>query len=72
MCGPAPCSKPNCTWSEAWKAACEARQVATKPAEWRRDFYAEVAKRRGHAVLADLKKRAGDVWKKNQQQPSLL
>lgn len=72
MCGANPCSKPNCSWSEAWKAECEARMLASKPADWRREFYVEVEKKRGPAALADLKKRVGEAWKKNQQQPSLL
>lgn len=71
MCGEKPCDKPNCTWSPEWKAECEARMVAKMPAEWRRDFYIEVEKKRGKTALADLKKRVGEAWKKNQQ-PSLL
>jgi|JI10StandDraft_1071094.scaffolds.fasta_scaffold2818457_2 hypothetical protein len=72
MCGANPCDKPNCTWSREHLQACEARMVAKMPAEWRRDFYAEVLQKRGPAALAELKKRVGEAWKKNQQQPSLL
>lgn len=71
MCGANPCDKPNCTWSEAWKAECEARHVASKPAEWRRNFYAEVLKKRGPKALEELKRKVGEAWKKSQQ-PSLL
>lgn len=71
MCGAAPCDKPNCTWSEPWKLECEARLVAKMPAEWRKDFYTEVEKKRGKQALDDLKLRVGQAWKKSQQ-PSLL
>lgn len=71
MCGPRPCDKPNCSWSEHFKAECEARQVAKMPAEWRKSFYLEVEKQRGKAALEDLKTRVGQAWKQSQQ-PSLL
>lgn len=63
MCGANPCNKPNCTWSRDHLQACEARMVAKMPAEWRRDFYAEVLQKRGPAALAELKKRVGEAWR---------
>ena len=71
MCGASSCDKPNCTWSLANLQQCEARYVARQPAEWRRDFYIEVGKKRGPEALNDLKIRVGTAWKKTQQ-PSLL
>ena len=54
MCGPRPCDKPDCTWSEAHRALCEAKTVA----EWIRDkrsaYYKDVDLKRGRKAATDL------------------
>ena len=42
------------TWTEAHRAACEARLVASLPRAQRLDYYERVAKRRGQQAAADL------------------
>lgn len=71
MCGSAPCTKPNCTWSRQHLEACEAKTLMKWPAEKRAAYYAEVEKKRGRQALEELKRRVGQAWKINQQ-PSLL
>ena len=54
MCGLKPCDKPDCTWSEAHRALCEAMTVA----EWSRDkrsaYYKDVDLKRGRKAATDL------------------
>lgn len=47
MCGSAPCVKPDCTWSEAHRARCEARTVAAWEKGKRMKYYGDVRVRRG-------------------------
>ena len=70
MCGPAPCDKPNCTWSESYREACWLRHIAKQPAEWRAKHYAEFEKKHGKPATAELKRKVGEVWRS--QQASLL
>ena len=42
------------TWTEAWRAECEARLVASLPRSERRDYFERVAKRRGDPAARDL------------------
>ena len=42
------------TWSEAHRAACEARLVASLPRAERLDYYERVSKRRGQQAAVDL------------------
>jgi len=58
MCGSRPCNKALCTWSEAWRAQCEARRVARLPPAQRQHYYAAVRRARGeaavHTLMADM------------------
>ena len=72
MCGRAPCDKPNCTWSEAWRAECEAREVMRWSREKRAEYYADVKKLRGEAAAQELIKNVREQWTISQRQPSLL
>lgn len=54
MCGYKPCSKQECTWSEAHRSACEAREVMRWPVEQRKDYYAKVKSVRGDAACTAL------------------
>ena len=42
------------TWSEAWRAECEARLVASLPRSERREYFERVAKRRGEPAAREL------------------
>ena len=42
------------TWTEAWRAECEARLVASLPRAERRDYFERVAKRRGEPAAREL------------------
>lgn len=64
MCGPSPCSLPSCTWSEAHRAACEARRVMAWPAEERKAYYAKVRAARGHDAAAALIADVNSEWRK--------
>ena len=55
MCGPSPCHKPNCTWSESHRRECEARAALALPLAIRREFLATVEKRRGKPAADALK-----------------
>ncbi len=63
MCGRSPCQKPNCTWSEAHRAACEAREVMRWPSEQRKAHYAKVKQLRGDAALAALIADVNREWR---------
>lgn len=71
MCGPAPCDRPNCTWSPQHLATCEAREVMRWPGQKRAEYYADVKKRRGDAAAQELIKEVKKQWTNSQQQ-SLL
>lgn len=62
MCGPNSCESPQCTWSEAHRAACEARTVMRWPRENRASYYAEVKKKRGEKARADLVAAVNAAW----------
>ena len=64
MCGPTPCSKPDCTWSEAHRAACEARLVMSWPSHERKAYYAMVKRKRGDVAAAALIVDVNREWKK--------
>ena len=54
MCGQSPCLSPTCTWSEAHRAACEAREVMRWSGEECREYYARVRAVRGQDSAAGL------------------
>lgn len=63
MCGPAPCMKPDCTWSEKFRAETEAREVMGWSRERRTVYYAGVKAKRGEtaaqALIAEVKRQWG-------------
>lgn len=67
MCGPSPCEKPNCTWSEAFREECLLRHIGKQPGAWRASYYAEHQKKHGPAATSELKRKVGEAWKKSQQ-----
>ena len=54
MCGRSPCGKPDCTWSEAHRALCEARTVAAWNRDARISYYKQVDLKRGRKAATDL------------------
>jgi hypothetical protein len=54
MCGTASCSKPLCTWSEAWRKECEVRFLKQIPEEDRIDYFKGVELKRGRAAAVEL------------------
>ncbi len=67
MCGAAPCSKPLCNWSEAWRFECEARDVMQKPSDVRHAYYRDVLKHRGQAERQRLVEEVNRQWAKFSQ-----
>lgn len=67
MCGAAPCDKPMCTWSEAWRFECEARDVMGKPSDARQAYYRDVLKHRGQAGRQRLVDEVNRQWAKVSQ-----
>ena len=63
MCGIAPCGKLECTWNEAFRAACEARWVLAQPLAARRQYLADVEKRRGKTATDRLKADIERLWR---------
>jgi len=63
MCGRAPCKKPDCTWSEAFRAECEAKSVLRKPLEDRRAYLKDVEARRGKPAVERLKADIERLWR---------
>lgn len=63
MCGREPCSKPNCTWSEAHRLEGEARAVAAMSAEARTEYHALVVKKRGEGAGQELIRAVRELWK---------
>lgn len=52
-----------CTWSETWRAECEARMVCTLPGlDRRRAYLAGVEKKRGKPAVEQLKDHIKQVW----------
>ena len=54
MCGLKLCDKPDCTWSEAHRALCEARTVAARSRDRRIAYYKDVDLKRGRKAATDL------------------
>jgi len=67
MCGALPCDKPDCTHSEAHRAACEARTVMRWPRSRRQDFYALVKKVRGEQAARELSQNVSDEYRRAQK-----
>lgn len=56
MCGPAPCDKPDCTWSENARAQAEIRHLRNMASDWEREQYLKlVASSRGDATAEALR-----------------
>lgn len=60
MCGKAACEKPDCTWSEKFRAETEAREVLGWDKGRRLAYYAQVKAKRGdpamQALVAEVKR----------------
>ena len=54
MCGLKLCDKPDCTWSEAHRALCEARTVAAWSRDKRSAYYKDVDLKRGRKAATEL------------------
>ena len=54
MCGKTPCAKPDCTWSESHRKACEIRHVLRLSASQRSEHYSLVAIKRGEKASREL------------------
>lgn len=66
MCGRAPCEKASCTWSEQYRAQCEAKTVMRWPKEKRQAYYQKVAKTRGEAAAQALIAAVRQEWKEGE------
>ncbi|MDR3158601.1 MAG: hypothetical protein LBU11_06250 [Zoogloeaceae bacterium] len=65
MRGMSPCDKPECTWSEAHRALCEARSVCRMAdIEKRREYLALVEKHRGKEAADQLREAVKKEWEK--------
>ena len=64
MCGPKPCDKPDCTWSEAHRARCEARTVMRWPEIERKAYYGMVAEKRGRDAARQLVADVSTEWRR--------
>ena len=62
MCGKAPCEKTDCTWSEQYRAQCEARIVMRWEKDRRQAYYQKVAKTRGEAAACALIAAVRQEW----------
>jgi hypothetical protein len=69
MCGHQPCDKPSCTWGEAHRLQCEARQVMRWDRLTRLAYYADVKKKRGQAAAQHLIEETKKQWNTSQQSP---
>ena len=67
MCGPSPCSKPNCTWGEKHRPECEARDVLRWDRLTRLTYYADVKKKRGETAAQQLIEETKKQWNTSQQ-----
>jgi hypothetical protein len=54
MCGSNPCTKPDCTWSESHRKACEIRHVMRLSPSQRSEHYSLVAIKRGEKASREL------------------
>jgi hypothetical protein len=66
MCGKAPCEKAGCTWSEQYRAQCEARVVMRWEKDRRQAYYQKVAKTRGEAAARALIAVVRREWKEGE------
>ena len=56
------------SWSEAWRAECEARHVLSIPSvQARRDYLAGIQKRRGDVAYQRLADLVRSVWEHNRR-----
>ena len=62
MCGPSPCGLEHCTWSERYRAICEARTVMRWKKADREDFYGAVRKNRGAVAMQALVDEVKKQW----------
>lgn len=54
----------TCSWSEAWRAECEARMVCNMPTlQARRDYLATIKVKRGESGWVKLRDLVSRVWK---------
>lgn len=67
MCGPNPCSKPNCTWGGKHRLECEGRLVMRWDRLTRLAYYADVKKKRGQAAVQQLIEETKLQWNTSQQ-----
>lgn len=63
MCGPTPCEKELCTWSEKYRFQCEARFIARLPDDRRTQYLKNIARRRGESAMEDIKAEARRQWR---------
>lgn len=62
MCGRQPCERDDCTWSEAFRFQCEAREVMRKPFDVRQAYYKDVLKMRGEPAQKKLINEVNQQW----------
>ena len=62
MCGKAPCEKADCTWSEQYRAQCEARVVMRWEKDRWQSYYQKVAKTRGETAARALIAAVRQEW----------
>lgn len=67
MCGPSPCDKPNCTWSETHRHECEAREVMRWDKERRTAYFQGVKKQRGKVAAKELIGEVNQQWLREQE-----
>lgn len=67
MCGPKPCDKPSCTWSERYRLECEARWVLTLDKDARKAFYRGAKAKRGELAVKQLIVEVKRQWNASQQ-----
>lgn len=63
----------TCTWSEAWRAECEARHVCDLPTIFdRRSYLVKIQHKRGDQAWLQLRAAVAEVWKSRQAQPEVV
>lgn len=61
----------TCTWSEAWRAECEARHVCNMPTlKVRREYLAFVQAKRGENAWLQLRDLIAAAWNSKQGRPA--
>ena len=62
----------TCTWSEAWRHECEARQVCDLPTIFeRREYLVKIQQRRGDQAWLQLRATISVLWMSKQAQPAV-